>query len=71
MQPTFLEQIAARDPRSIHVVIYDGAGFYRRDGAADVPDNVRTVVLPAYSPELNPVEKLWVVVRGGICNQVF
>jgi len=67
----FLEQIAARDPRSIHVVIYDGAGFHHRDGAADVPDNVRIVVLPAYSPELNPVEKLWDVVRDGICNQVF
>ena len=31
----------------------------------------RIVVLPAYSPELNPVEKLWDVVRDGICNQVF
>ena len=67
----FLKQIAARDPRSIHVVIYDGAGFHHRDGATDVPDNVRIVVLPAYSPEFNPVEKLWEVVRDGICNRVF
>jgi len=36
-----------------------------------LPDNVRIVVLRAYSPELNPVEKLWDVVRDGICNQIF
>ena len=66
----FLKQIASRDTHCTHVVIYDGAGFHHRDGAADVPDHVRIVVLPTYSPELNPVEKLWDVVRDGICNQV-
>ena len=67
----FLGQIAARDPASIHVVIYDGAGFHHRDGAATLPGNVRIVSLPPYSPELNPVEKLWDIVRDGICNRVF
>lgn len=67
----FLGQIAARDPGSIHVVIYDGAGFHHRDRAPALPDNVRIVSLPPYSPELNPVEKLWDIVRDGICNRVF
>jgi transposase len=67
----FLQQLAAADPASVHVIIYDGAGFHHRDGHAGLPSNVRIVHLPPYSPELNPVEKLWDIVRDGICNRVF
>ena len=67
----FLEQVAAHDPESLHVVIYDGAGFHHRDGALALPANVRVLTLPPYSPELNPVEKLWDIVRDGICNRIF
>jgi transposase len=67
----FLGQIAAHDPDAVHVVIYDGAGFHHRDGDPALPANVRIVNLPAYSPELNPVEKLWDIVRDAICNRVF
>lgn len=67
----FLQQLAEADPASVHVIIYDGAGFHHRDGHAALPSNVRIVHLPPYSPELNPVEKLWDIVRDGICNRVF
>ncbi len=67
----FLAQLSASDPASVHVVIYDGAGFHHRDGHAALPGNVRILNLPPYSPELNPVEKLWDVLRDGICNRVF
>ena len=67
----YLAQIGAHEPGAIHVVIYDGAGFHHRDGAAALPGNVRIINLPPSSPELNPVEKLWDIVRDGICNQVF
>ena len=40
------------------VLLWDGAGFHR-SGKLRVPDNITTVTLPAYSPELNPVENLW------------
>ena len=64
----FLEQISRRDPAAMHVVIWDGAGFHPQ--AEGLPDNVRLVALPAYSPELNPVEKLWDIVKDGICNRL-
>jgi transposase len=40
------------------VLLWDGAGFHR-SGELQVPANITTVQLPAYSPELNPVENLW------------
>jgi transposase len=67
----FLQQLAETDLASVHVIIYDGAGFHHRDGHAALPSNVRIVQLPPYSPELNPVEKLWDIVRDGLCNRVF
>lgn len=40
------------------VLIWDGAGFHT-SRALKVPPNVTLLKLPAYSPELNPVENLW------------
>lgn len=52
----FLRQIAGSDPDAVHVIIMDQAGFHLRDGDARLPANVRLLPLPAYCPELNPVE---------------
>jgi hypothetical protein len=30
--------------------------------------NLKSIILPAYSPELNPVEKFWDIVKDRICN---
>ena len=67
----FLAQIAGSDPQATHVVMWDGAGFHPSDGESGLPANVRLLKLPAHSPELNPVEKLWDVVKDGICNRLF
>ena len=67
----FLKQISARDPFAIHVVIGDGAGFHHRNGDPQLPENIRILTLPPYSPELNPVEKLWDVLKDSICNKAY
>ena len=65
----FLGQIAAHDPEAIPIVIGDGAGFHRKKDEEPLPGKIRIITLPAYSPELNPVEKLWDIVKDGICNR--
>ena len=67
----FLEQVAAREPGATHVVLWDGAGFHPQDGAAGLPENVRLLPLPSYSPELNPIEGLWDQLKDSLCNKVF
>ena len=54
-----LQQISQVTPAGRHaVVIMDGAGWHTDDTALAF-DNVTLVRLPAYSPELNPVEQIW------------
>lgn len=67
----FLAQLAASDPQAEHVVVYDQAGFHLRPGDARVPARVHLVLLPPYSPELNPVEGVWDYAQDATCNRVF
>jgi len=64
----FLEQIARSAPQFHHIVIWDGAGFHQREDGI-LPSNLSVIRLPAYSPELNPIERLWDVIEDGICNR--
>lgn len=67
----YLENLAATDAEAIHIVVRDQAGFHLRDGDARLPARVRIVDLPPYSPELNPCEQLWDLVKDEIANRVF
>ena len=59
----FLEHFAATLPKKVHaVMVLDGAGWHD-ERALRVPKNVTLVTLPAYSPELNPVERIWLHLR--------
>lgn len=67
----FLRQIAASDPQAEHVVIWDQAGFHHAPADPRLPERIHLVPLPPYSPELNPVEKLWDVMKDRVANRVF
>ncbi len=67
----YLENLAATDEEAIHVLIRDQAGFHLRDGDPRLPPRVRLLDLPAYSPELNPCEQLWDLIKDEIGNRVF
>jgi hypothetical protein len=53
------------------IVIWNGAGFPYRPGDERIPERVHLILLPLYSPELNPNERLWDVAKDPICNRVF
>jgi transposase len=60
----FLKQFSKQLPTGTHaVLIWDQAGFHK-SGEVVVPANVTIIELPAYSPELNPVENLWQYLRS-------
>jgi transposase len=52
------------------VLLWDGAPAHRSD-TLDVPDGVHLVIQPRYSPEIQPAEWLWPLVRQAIANEAF
>lgn len=67
----FLGHVSQRHPDDFVVMILDGAPSHRSQHLR-VPKNMALVRLPAYSPELNPVEHLWDELREKeFANRVF
>ncbi len=59
----FLDQFGKALAADEHaVMVMDQAGWHTAHALA-VPDNVTLVRLPPYSPELNPVERVWLYLR--------
>ena len=54
----FLDEIAARYPNENVIMVLDGAGWHKSK-EIELAENVRTLFLPPYSPELNPQEHVW------------
>ena len=54
----FLRQFGQHYAESLNIVLLDQAPAHVAQ-RVEVPENVVLVWLPAYSPELNPVERLW------------
>jgi hypothetical protein len=52
-------------------VIQDQAGVHLAVDDSRLPQNLRLIPLPPYSPELNPVEKLGDLVEDRICNRLY
>ncbi len=66
-----VELSAAVAPDAHAVVLLDQAGWHRAR-ALVVPDNITLMPLPAYAPELNPVENIWQFMRDNwLSNRVF
>lgn len=42
----------------------DGAGWHRPSPRSRVPDNITLLMLPPYTPELNPTENIWDYLRA-------
>lgn len=67
----FLRQIAASDPTALHVVIADQAGFHLPEDDVRLPENLRLLPLPPYSPELNPVERFGGLIKANLTNRLY
>ena len=58
-----LDRFAATIDDDEHVVMMLDQGGWHGSGDLRVPDNITLGPLPAYSPELNPVERVWLYLK--------
>ena len=67
----FLLQVSETHKDEFIVMLVDGASSHRSK-ELKVPENVSLIRLPPYSPELNPAEQIWNVLRRDyFANRVF
>jgi len=65
----FAEAVGAGPKKQILLVL-DGAGWHRSD-KVEVPEGLHLEILPPYSPELQPAERLWPLTDEPLVNQCF
>jgi transposase len=67
----YLEYLSSAFKDKQLMLIMDQAGWHRSKNLQK-PENIKFVYLPPYSPELNPVERLWAWLRRHTCrNRMF
>jgi hypothetical protein len=61
-------QFASAGPDHQVVLVVDGAGWHT-SRQLNVPEGLHLLKLPPYSPELQPVERLWPLLREALANR--
>lgn len=67
MMNVFLDELSQTYPDREIVLALDQAGWHKAKNL-QLPGTITLVYLPAYSPELNPVEKLWQWLRKEVTH---
>ncbi len=54
----FIKKFSEAFPESLNLLVLDNGRFHHAK-SLEIPENVVLLFLPPYSPELNPIERLW------------
>ena len=66
----FAESVQAGKKHHV-LVVEDNAGFHGYNEGDESPEGIEVVRLPPYSPELQPVERMWELTDQTIANKCF
>jgi transposase len=69
---TWVEEFLIKELKPGQVVVMDNAAFHRSQKTKDLIESVdcKLIFLPAYSPDLNPIEKFWANMKRWIKGQI-
>ena len=66
----YLKEFSKQNPRELKLVVIDNAGFHSTKNI-DIPENIKLINIPPYTPELNPCERVWGYFKSFFKNKVF
>jgi transposase len=66
----YLDEFSRAYADSFNVMLLDRGRFHQAK-SLKIPHNVAIVFLPPYSPELNPIERLWEDIKAEIANELY
>jgi len=66
----FLTEFSKENEEELKVIILDNGAFHKTKNLK-IPHNIILIFLPAYSPELNPAERVWREFKRDFTNKNF
>jgi transposase len=66
----FLTHLSAAAPDCLNILVLDNGSFHHA-AKLPVPANIRLVFTPPYTPEVNPIERLWEDLKGRLAGLTF
>ena len=66
----FLQDFSKQNPMEFKIIVIDNAGFHACQNIT-IPENIKLIRIPPYSPELNPAEKVWQWMKDKIAMKLF
>ena len=66
----YLDEFSGQTPDEFKIIVLDNGAFHKA-AQLKVPPNIALLFIPPYSPELNPAEKMWRLLKDSIATEVF
>ena len=66
----FLNYFSQQYPDEMHIIQLDNSGAHTAH-QINIPDNIQLLFQPPYSPELNPIERLWKFIKDQLAWQLW
>lgn len=66
----FLELFSQKYPEDLHIIQLDNGPLHQSLNMS-IPNNVILLFQPPYSPELNPIERLWEEIKKELKWEIF
>lgn len=63
----FLNEMSKKNPQEYKIILLDNGAFHKAKSLI-IPENIKLMFLPPYSPELNPAELLWLNMKRKLTN---
>jgi len=57
-------------PTEFKIMVLDNGAFHKAK-ILQIPDNIGLIFLPPYSPELNPAENIWAILKRKFTNKLY
>ena len=58
----FIDEFSKHNPAEFKIIVLDNGAFHKAKSLV-IPENIALIFLPPYSPELNPAEKMWAMLK--------
>ena len=66
----FIDEFSKHFQDSMNIMLIDNAGIHKAKRLV-IPENIRLIFLPPYSPELNPIERFWQYIKESTKGKIF